>query len=114
MRKIKYCGHKYKTTKAGWIVIDWNDENTLPPCDTNMYGLYVAFRPEFDNEAILIGEATFGNEPYIVDPDDYISEEDKQTDRQSFWGYDVKNNAYYRYKNTSVLAWMPEPKIDFM
>ena len=44
MRKIKHCGHKYKTTKAGWVVIDWNDENTLPPCDTNMYGLYILSR----------------------------------------------------------------------
>lgn len=114
MRKIKYWGHKYKITKAGWIVIDWNDKNTLPPSGTNMCGLYIAFRPKFDDEAILIDEASFGYEPFIVDPDDYISEDDKQSDKQSFWGYDVKNSRYYRYEDASVLAWMPEPKIDFV
>lgn len=114
MRKIKYWGYKYKTTKAGWIVIDWNDKSTLPPSDTNMYGLYIAFRPKFDNEAILIDEATFGKEPYFVDPDDCVLNEDKQDDKESFWGYNVRNYTYFRYEDVLVLAWMPEPKIDFM
>ena len=53
MRKIKHCGHKYKTTKAGWVVIDWNDENTLPPCDTNMYGLYILSRGSQESSSHL-------------------------------------------------------------